>query len=38
VELRDDRHVGAGIVRRDGRTHARAAAADHEYVVLADHR
>jgi hypothetical protein len=38
MDLRDERYVGARIVRLDGRAHARAAGPDNEHVVLGFHR
>ena len=38
VDLRDERDVGARVVRLDGRAHARAAGPDDEHVVLGFHR
>jgi hypothetical protein len=37
MELGDDRHVGARIVRLDGRAHSRAAGTDDEDIVLGLH-
>jgi hypothetical protein len=37
MDLREQGHVGARIVRLDGRAHARAAGADDENVVLGLH-
>ena len=38
MDLRDERDVGARVVRLDGRAHARAAGPDNEHVVLGFHR
>jgi hypothetical protein len=38
MNLRDERHVGARIMRLDGRAHARATGPDNEHVVLRFHR
>ena len=38
MDLRDERDVGARIVRLDGRAHPRAAGPDNEHVVLRFHR
>jgi hypothetical protein len=38
MDLRDERDLGARIVRLDGRAHARAASSDNEHVVLRFHR
>jgi len=37
MQLRDHRHIRAGIEGSDSRAHARAAGADYEDVVLSDH-
>jgi hypothetical protein len=38
VDLRDERHIGARIMRLDGRAHPGATGPDHEHVVLRFHR
>jgi hypothetical protein len=38
MNLRDERDVGARVMRLDGRAHARAAGPDNEHVVLRFHR
>ena len=37
MDLGEERHVGAGVERLDGRAHARAAGADYKDVVLGLH-